>query len=94
MAELWKSVDPSKLEWRVWSDEHVVYDDGSGDTHLLDDEAAGVLRRLCQGPASADQLVAELAQELEIEPNQVLESHVEAILKKFRQLALIEPEAS
>ena len=91
MTDLWKSVDPSALKWRVWSDEHVVYDDGSGDTHLLDAEAAAVLRRLTEGPASASELAAELAAELEIEPNPAVIFHVEKILARFKLLSLIEP---
>ena len=90
MTKVWKSVDPSTLQWRSWGDDHVVYDDGSGDTHRLDAEAAAVLRRLTEGPASGSELVAELAAELEIEPNQDLMSHIELILAKFKLLRLIE----
>ena len=94
MTEIWRSVDPLALHWRTWGEEHVVYDDGSGDTHLLDAEAAAVLLRLTRGPASTDELVTELARELEIEPNQALTSNITITLAMFKRLGLIEPDIS
>lgn len=46
---------------RSWDGEHVLYHPGSGDTHLLDDDAMRVLEALRAGPASAAQLAARLA---------------------------------
>jgi PqqD family protein of HPr-rel-A system len=50
---------------RSWDDEHVLFHPGSGDTHLLDDDALRVLAALRAGPATAAQLAARLAPDQE-----------------------------
>ena len=94
MVELWTSVDPSTLEWREWAGEFVVYDDASGDTHLLDGNAAKLLRHLCAQSAGAPDLVAVLAEDLQIEATDDLRKHVDRTLLKFRALGLIAPVKS
>ena len=58
----WHIVDPSALLARHWpgEDEHVVFNAASGDLHLLNPAAMAVLDRLSQGPATLDELSAEL----------------------------------
>lgn len=54
----WIVVAPARLRLRRWDDEVVVYDDRSGDTHLLDDAGGRVLERLVAGSASEEELEA------------------------------------
>ncbi|ANM30194.1 hypothetical protein ABI59_12335 [Acidobacteria bacterium Mor1] len=46
------------LHWRAWDDQYVVFHPPSGDTHLLNEAAARLLRRLHEGPATIADLVA------------------------------------
>jgi PqqD family protein of HPr-rel-A system len=61
MAEIWR-VDPTaSISWHSFVDAWVVFDNGSGQTHRLDALTAAVLDRLCEGQATADDIVAHLA---------------------------------
>jgi PqqD family protein of HPr-rel-A system len=64
----------------------VVFDEGSGDTHLLDPLAAEVLKALEEHPADVPALLTRLgfAQDTEIE------GHVRATLERFRDIGLVE----
>ena len=57
----WLVVQPRRLRVRRWNDEVVVYDDRSGDTHLLDDACGRVLERLLTARASDEDLAALFA---------------------------------
>lgn len=45
----------SVLHWVSWGDEYVVFDEASGQTHLLDPIKAFVLEALSDGPTTAVQ---------------------------------------
>lgn len=47
---MWQLVPGQSLRHRGWNDEFVVYNDLSGDTHLLGADAMGLLRLLKAGP--------------------------------------------
>lgn len=61
----WRLVPGQRLRARQWGDEFVVYNDMSGDTHLVDAEAMEFLRELQAGATltadDADQRDALLA---------------------------------
>ena len=48
---------PQRLRVRRWDDEVVVYDDRTGDTHILEDFAGQVLERLLHASAGVDELL-------------------------------------
>lgn len=54
----WHVATPARLHLRHWADEAewLVFNEASGDLHLLNAEAAAVLNRLAGGPASIDDL--------------------------------------
>jgi PqqD family protein of HPr-rel-A system len=56
----WRVMRPQRLCVRRWDDEVVVYDDRTGDTHILEDLTGQVLERLMHTSASADELTNEL----------------------------------
>jgi PqqD family protein of HPr-rel-A system len=60
---MWKLSEGQALTYRGWDDEYVVYNDVSGDTHLLGVDALQLLLRLRTGPADED----DLARVLQIE---------------------------
>jgi PqqD family protein of HPr-rel-A system len=54
----WRVMRPERLRLRRWGEHVVVYDDRSGDTHLLEGTAGRVLERLASGVAGRDELLA------------------------------------
>ena len=78
------------LYWQSWDDEFVVYNSGSGDTHLLDPVAAEALQILEREPANLTELAGNVSASLEIELDSELSGYLERVLSYFHRLGLIE----
>lgn len=63
----WAMVPERVTAWREWAGEMVVYDDVSGDTLKLDPMMTLIVDRLKQAPARPAELVAHLAELLEVD---------------------------
>jgi PqqD family protein of HPr-rel-A system len=72
----------------------VVFDEGSGDTHLLDALSAEVLRALEEFPADVPSLIARVAAGLGPGPLPDIEGHVRAAIERFREIGLVEEAAA
>ncbi|HKZ08189.1 MAG TPA: HPr-rel-A system PqqD family peptide chaperone [Methylomirabilota bacterium] len=83
----WELSEGSRLHWKHWDDEYVVFDEGSGDTHLLDPLAAEVLKALEEQPADVPALLARLG----FVDDREIEAHLRATLERFRDIGLAEP---
>lgn len=57
----WKIARPADVSWRDWDGLGAVYDDGSGDTHLMDALAIELLELLGDRTLSIGQLLDLLA---------------------------------
>jgi PqqD family protein of HPr-rel-A system len=55
-SPIWRLVPGQRLQYRCWDGECVLYNDLSGDTHLLDEFALALLEQLQQAPQAATQL--------------------------------------
>ena len=55
---IWRLAPGQRLQYRCWDGECVLYNDLSGDTHLLDEFAFALLEQLEAGPQAAAQLAA------------------------------------
>ena len=86
----WRAPSGSLLRWRSWEHEFIVYDSGSGQTHLLDPIAAETLRILERVSASPHELFQLLAESLQIKPDGELSSYLEKLLPKLERLGLVE----
>jgi PqqD family protein of HPr-rel-A system len=78
---------------RHWDGEFVVYNNLSGDTHLLGADAMLVLRRLQQGEADTAALLAALHEGADAPlaaSRAALAAELEAMLDDLRRLALID----
>jgi PqqD family protein of HPr-rel-A system len=76
MASSWRLVPGQALLYRGWDGAFVLYNDLSGDTHLLSDDAMALLLALRDGDVLPEELTApELAE----------------LLATLRQLDLVEP---
>jgi PqqD family protein of HPr-rel-A system len=73
------------LHVRQWpgEDDYVVFDERSGDIHLLNPAATAVLERLAEAPGSVDELRASLTD--------IDSSALEAVLETLDRLGLIGP---
>ena len=91
---MWQVSEGSCLLWNSWDNEYVVFDDGSGDTHLLDLVAGEVLKVLQEAPADSSQVTARVALRLDATPVVELAGRVQETIRKFREVGLIEPTFS
>lgn len=79
------------LHFHSWNDEFVVYNNLSGDTHLLGSAAAQVLLKLQHGPSDAITLARSLASLLQVEMmDESLAPQIEKLLADLNALDLIE----
>jgi PqqD family protein of HPr-rel-A system len=84
----------ASLVWRNWDDdEHVVFCDASGDTHLVNDVTAEVLRQLERSERDFSDLVLRVAESFGAEPDERFETSVARLLVYLDQVGLVEPAA-
>jgi len=87
----WQLMSDQALQLRCWDDEFVVYNNLSGDTHLLGSAAAQILLKLQQAPSDAMTLAESLASSLRVEMmDEALAPHIAGLLADLNALALIE----
>ena len=84
----WRVVRAARLRYRRFGDESVLYDDASGNTHLLDDVAGAVLEQLLDGSATFDELIASVAGD-DAGPEAC--EHVRRVLDHLRKLGVAKP---
>ena len=89
----WKIAPDACLRFAEWDNEFVVYNEFSGDTHLLDTTAAHILFRLKQEPLDAVALARSLllvADQPATDSSGLL-PQITHILSELHAIALIEP---
>jgi PqqD family protein of HPr-rel-A system len=90
--EIWRLPAGVSLLWHAFDeDEVIVFNRGSGQTHLLDAFSAAVLRRIEARPATAPDLARFFATGFELDEN-VLIARIDAVCARFDQLGLAEPD--
>lgn len=87
---MWRLTAGQQLRWRSWGDESVLYNDLSGDTHLLDDSAMFVLRLLQRASQPEASLVDALCAEFEAEHGADSARDAAELLASLSALSLIE----
>jgi len=88
-SETWCLRPGQTLAYRHWDGEYVLYNDLSGDTHLLGDAAIELLLVLKAGPASRQALAAVLEAQFEIDPLE-LDLETGELLRHLQHLYLID----
>ena len=87
---MWRLTAGQQLRCRSWGDESVLYNDLSGDTHLLDEGAIFLLRTL-QGAAQHEAaLVDSLCTEFDVAREDASARETAELLASLCALALIE----
>ena len=84
----WRIAPGQTLRQRVWQEEGVIYNDLSGDTHLLGAAALELLQMLQEAPASTAELVQAAGTDLPANFNDELDM----LLGELRALSLIESD--
>jgi PqqD family protein of HPr-rel-A system len=87
---MWRVVPGQSLAFREWDGEAVLYNDLSGNTHLLDGAAIDVLQALQPAPANAAILAARLIDRFEADGDE-LPAVIEDMLTTLASLDLVEP---
>lgn len=90
MLQQYKSRTATKLYWRCWSDEYVVFDETSGHTHQLDPVRAFVLNLLGASPQTFGVILEELSGVPALAEVHQLSDRLLAILNELSTLGLVE----
>lgn len=75
---------------RTWQEETVVYNDLSGDTHLLGAPATTLLTLLRAGRASSAVLGAALCSAFALTPGEELDGDLDELLGQLRSFGLVD----
>jgi PqqD family protein of HPr-rel-A system len=91
---LWSAVPGDALAWREWGGEVVVFNQETGSTHLLNELASEVLRRLVAGKrgVTIGALAAELADKPDGADDPDWREAIAQVLSEFARLGLAHPE--
>lgn len=87
---MWRLIHGQTLRQRRWGDESVLYNDLSGDTHLLGETAICLLQALQASAHDEATLLASLCAQLQIEADDTAARETAALLASLCALSLIE----
>ena len=82
---IWRLAPGQRLQYRCWDGECVLYNDLSGDTHLLDEFALALLEQLKAEPQAAAQLATAFGLDAQDE-----DAALQTVLDDLAALFLIE----
>ena len=88
-CETWRLRPGQTLQYRQWDGECVLYNDLSGDTHLLGDGAIELLLALRRAPATRGALAAILQAGFDIDAA-ALDHETDLLLRDLAHLNLID----
>ena len=86
----WHVPEPSALIWESWGSEYSLFNRISGETHLINELPAEILRRLTAHPLRTLDLAGSLAADCETESRAQWQETIETILANLNELGLIE----
>lgn len=91
---MWRLNPLSTLHYRRWSDEWVVFDVGSGQTHSMDTVSAVALMHCEGGWADLSRIASAVALDLELPATALIIPTLQAVLDQFTNLGLLEFSAA
>src|SRR5215831_2802435 len=89
----WSIVSNCTLHWKMWEDECVVFNSGSGQTHVLDPIAAILIREINEGRIGSEALMCRVAKLLDVDLTTDVRTTFQATLWYLDELSLIERSA-
>lgn len=90
MSQLWQVAPGQQLASWGWDEEFVLYNNLSGDTHLLDADSVELLALLQHAPASIDALAAQLTDGVAPDDAAALPDTLATLLAQLKKLYLVE----
>lgn len=90
MLAVWRVAPGQQLAAWGWDDEFVVYNDLSGDTHVLGGDSVAILQQLKRAPASIDFLVETFSVELNADDAESLPETMAVLLDHLLRIFLVE----
>jgi PqqD family protein of HPr-rel-A system len=94
VPQLWQIAPGQQLASWGWNDEFVLYNDLSGDTHLLDADSLELLVQLQRAPASIATLVTQLSDGVAPDDAAALPDTLATLLAQLQKLYLVELAAT
>jgi PqqD family protein of HPr-rel-A system len=91
-SDIWYLRSGQTLQYRHWDGEYVLYNDLSGDTHLLGGAAIALLQALKAAPATRHALAAALQSEFDADDAD-LEAEADDLLLHMKRLYLVDSSA-
>jgi PqqD family protein of HPr-rel-A system len=92
-ASVWVAARPDDLVWVGWGQDYAVYDCGTGQTHLINELPAEILRLLARTPASAAEIAARLAEECGVDDDERWLQQIADVMSSLEALDLLEKKA-
>ena len=90
MIDRWRIVPDFVLYWRLWEDQYIVYNSGSGHTHVLDPLTAFLIQQITKHDCGTAELIQQLRALLDIEVKEESDQKLRQTLLRLEQLGLIE----
>jgi len=90
---LWHIPSCGNLLWEEWETEYTLFNRHSGETHLINELPAQVLRLLAKQPTSAPQIAIKLARLCEVENNKQWLEQTSGIISHLASIGLIEAQS-
>lgn len=86
---IWERARFSSLHLSQFGDESLVYDEGSGNTYVVDPVAAFVLTQIASRPISTEGIRDAVVQQFKELADMELDSYLESLLRTLSQKRLI-----
>ena len=86
----WRAMSGYTRYWHSWGDEYVVYNAGSGDTHLFNEFSAFILKTLQEKAVTLEELSQLCATSFKQEEDEELHAQLNELLLELDRLGMIE----
>ena len=86
----WAVPPTTKLKWRRWRDELVVFNPASGDTHYLNAVAGAVLAQFERGPATLDDILRAVEARADEPLDSETATEIRELVERLDSVGLIE----
>jgi PqqD family protein of HPr-rel-A system len=90
-ATVWRLPEPHRFVWRSFDSYSLLFNERSGDTHVLDPLSREILDLLREAPHDEASLLRELGSLIDGQAPEALEHAVQQVLESFDAAGLIFP---
>ena len=90
----WRVTRPERLLWAQWESDTSIFQGDTGETHLVSELPAEVLRELARSSMTQTELTGRLATLCNIDPSADWAEKIASILRDLADLELVEQTAS